>query len=65
MNQDVYLSEKECYSDAMFCLESNISNLNDVIFAMEYYENEEHYECCGGILKAINEYKKLKTTVSQ
>ena len=26
-----------------------------------YYENEEHYECCKGILKAVDEYKKRIT----
>jgi hypothetical protein len=59
MNKNVYLSENECYSDALYCLEANISNINDVIFVLKYYENEEHYECCNGIIKAINEYKNI------
>ena len=63
MNDNIYLDEKECYNDALLCLETNISNLKDVYFVLKYYENEEHYECCKGILKAVDEYKK-RITVS-
>tara|TARA_R100001510_G_scaffold2555_1_gene1958 strand:+ start:5839 stop:6054 length:216 start_codon:yes stop_codon:yes gene_type:complete len=58
---ELYLEEKECYRDTMLCLETNISTLSDVYFVLQYYEHEEHYECCSGIIRAINDYKKTIT----
>lgn len=54
----LYLDKESCYLDTLLCLESHSSTLTDIVLILKYYEEQEEYECCGGILKAINEYKE-------
>ncbi|ANS03072.1 hypothetical protein [uncultured Mediterranean phage uvDeep1-CGR2-KM23-C896] len=53
----VYLDKDACYEDTLLCLQTHTTTLTDVVIILQHYEEQEEYECCSGILKAINEYK--------
>jgi hypothetical protein len=53
----IYLDKDICYEDTLMCLQTHTTTLTDVVLILEHYEQQEQYECCSGIVKAINEYK--------
>jgi hypothetical protein len=54
----VYLDKDACYEDTLLCLQTHSTTLTDVVIILQHYEDQEEYECCSGILRAINEYKE-------
>jgi|TARA_S200002703_G_scaffold87859_1_gene75787 hypothetical protein len=58
MKNVLYLDKEECYLDTLLCLQSHVTTLTDVVLILKHYEETEEYECCSGILRAINEYKQ-------
>lgn len=54
----VYLDKDACYEDTLLCLQTHTTTLTDVVIILQHYEEQEEYECCSGIVKAINEYKE-------
>lgn len=54
----VYLDKDACYEDTLLCLQTHTTTLTDVVIILQHYEEQEEYECCSGIAKAINEYKE-------
>jgi hypothetical protein len=57
----LYLDKELCYEDTLMCLQNHTTTLTDIVLILQHYENQEEYECCSGILKAINEYKESLT----
>ncbi len=39
------------------CLKKRVITEKEIPLLIEQYENEEHYECCGAILHALEDYK--------
>tara|TARA_R100000353_G_scaffold136722_1_gene97085 strand:- start:597 stop:809 length:213 start_codon:yes stop_codon:yes gene_type:complete len=60
----VYLDKDACYEDTLLCLQTHTTTLTDVVIILQHYEEQEEYECCSGIVKAINEYKESLRTRS-
>ena len=58
MKNILYLDKEECYLDTLLCLQTNVTTLTDAMMILKHYEDTEEYECCSGILKAINEYRE-------
>lgn len=58
MKNVLYLDKEACYLDTLLCLQSHVTTLTDVVLILKHYEETEEYECCSGILRAINEYKE-------
>jgi hypothetical protein len=58
MNNILYLDKEECYLDTLLCLQTNVTTLTDAMMILKHYEDNEEYECCSGIVKAVNEYKE-------
>ena len=53
-----YLTKKECYDDVLKSLKLNISSYPDKELLLKYYEEDEDYICCQGVLEAYNDYEK-------
>lgn len=54
-----YLTKKECYDDVFKSLKLNIISRLDKELLLKYYEEDEDYLCCQGVLEAYNDYEKL------
>jgi len=54
-----YLTKKECYDDVLKSLKLNIISYPDKQLLLKYYEQDEDYLCCQGVLEAYNDYEKL------
>ena len=55
-----YLTKEECYSDILISLTTGIIEETDLSILRYYYEQEENYECCQGLVEAYVDYKKAK-----
>ena len=55
-----YLDYLDCYEDTLMCLENKVITENEIPLLLEQYENEEHYECCGAMIHALEDYIKNK-----
>ena len=51
-----YLDYLDCYQDTLLCLKKKVITEKEIPLLIEQYENEEHYECCGAILHALEDY---------
>tara|TARA_B110000881_G_C18468749_1_gene460201 strand:+ start:650 stop:829 length:180 start_codon:yes stop_codon:yes gene_type:complete len=54
-----YLTKKECYDDVLKSLKLNIISYPDKELLLKYYEEDEDYLCCQGVLEAYKDYEKL------
>lgn len=54
-----YLTKKECYDDVLKSLKLNIISYPDKQLLLKYYEDDEDYLCCQGVLEAYDDYEKL------
>ena len=54
-----YHTKKECYDDVLKSLKLNIISYPDKELLLKYYEEDEVYICCQGVLEAYNDYEKL------
>jgi len=54
-----YLTKKECYDDVLKSLKLNIISYPDKQLLLKYYEEDEDYLCCQGVLEAYDDYEKL------
>lgn len=57
----LYLDKDICYEDTLMCLQTHTTTLTDVVLILQHYEEQEQYECCSGIAKAIEEYRESLT----
>jgi len=53
----IYETKENCKDDILFSLRDGILLISQVMYLLEDFEKEEKYECCQGIIEAINEYK--------
>jgi|TARA_R110000744_G_scaffold368021_1_gene477749 hypothetical protein len=51
-----YLDYLDCYEDTLMCLKKRVITEKEIPLLIEQYEIEEHYECCGAILHALEDY---------
>jgi|TARA_R110000823_G_scaffold188054_6_gene320204 hypothetical protein len=59
-----YLDYLGCYEDTLLCLKKRVITEKEIPILIEQYESEEHYECCGAILNALEDYKNHRNYLS-
>lgn len=59
----MYYTKKECYTDTLLSLKLGIINEEDLKDLLNYYRDNEHYECCSGLVEAYAQYKKEKKQI--
>lgn len=53
-----YLDYLDCYEDTLMCLKKRVITEKEIPLLIEQYEMEEHYECCGAMIHALEDYIK-------
>jgi len=56
----IYIAKEECYRDALGFIRSGLISEHEISHLLDFYEENEHYECCQGILEAYEETKREK-----
>jgi hypothetical protein len=55
-----YLDYLDCYEDTLMCLKNRVITEKEIPLLIEQYEIDEHYECCGAMVHALEDYIKHK-----
>jgi hypothetical protein len=55
-----YLDYLDCYEDTLMCLKKRVITEKEIPLLIEQYEMDEHYECCGAMVHALEDYIKHK-----
>ena len=50
-----YLDYLDCYEDTLMCLKKRVITEKEIPLLIEKYEMDEHYECCGAMVHALED----------